>query len=111
MGICLPLTARSYKLRVKTSPTTFEVPTASTRGKKIFTLYEVSIVIVRIEYVILVYPANIAAIAKAKYVTLKFSIWASSIHPHYKMTLTYISPIAVPTIIPGRNSPLGKLMP
>jgi hypothetical protein len=66
IGICLPLTALSYKLLVNKSPITFEVPIAKTRGIKILTDWQVSIVIVKIEYVILVYPASIAAIAIAK---------------------------------------------
>jgi len=71
MGIYLPLTALSYKLLLKKSPTTLEAPQAKTTGRNILTDYEVSIVTTIIEYVILVYPASIEHIARIINVTLK----------------------------------------
>ena len=71
MGIYLPLTARSYKLLLKKSPTILEAPQAKTTGRNILTDYEVSIVTTIIEYVILVYPASIEHIARIIKVTLK----------------------------------------
>jgi len=49
MGICLPLTALSYKLLLKKAPTTLEAPQAIATGRKILTDYEVSIVMIIIE--------------------------------------------------------------
>jgi len=82
IGICFPRTALSYKLLLKKSPTMLEAPQARTTGRKMLTDYDVSMVTTIIEYVILVYPANIEHMARIINVTLK------SLNSFYSMNPT-----------------------